>query len=308
MVWSSENLPDLTGKVAVITGANSGLGLETTRGLARTGATIVMACRNAQKAERAQEDVLANVPGAHLEIIPLDLASLASIRSFADTFAGRFETLDLLCNNAGVMALPRSTTADGFEMQIGTNHLGHFALTGQLFEHLKKAPHARVVNVASLAHTTGRINFDDLMGERSYSKWLTYCQAKLANLLFTFELDRRLRAKGLAPICLASHPGYSATALQGKGAKIQGSKFKERFMELANRLFAQSAAMGALPSLYALTAEGVEGGQYYGPDGFAEIWGKPTLVRAKKKAYDPDTASRLWSVSVELTGVDFGGL
>ncbi len=305
MAWSLDNLPQLTGKVAVITGANSGLGLETTRGLARTGATIVMACRSQDKAQRAREDVLASVPEAKLELLPLDLADLSSVRTFATALADNYDRLDLLCNNAGVMALPRRTTADGFEMQIGTNHLGHFALTGQLLPLLKQAGNARIVNVASLAHRYGKINFDDLMGERRYSKWLTYCQSKLANLLFTFECDRKLRAAGSDVLCVASHPGYSATALQGKGAKLQGSKFKEGFMEFANRLLAQSAAAGALPSLYALTASDVEGGQYFGPDGFQEMWGKPKVVQGNRRSRDLETAARLWAVSVELTGVSF---
>jgi len=308
MAWNLDNLPDLTGKVAVITGANSGLGLETTRGLARTGATIVMACRTEAKAHAARDAVLADVPKAVLEFMPLDLASLASIRSFAEAFASKYDQLDLLCNNAGVMALPRSLTADGFEMQIGTNHLGHFALTGLLLDRLKAAEGARIVNVASLAHAYGKIDFDDLMGERSYSKWLRYCQSKLANLLFTFECHRRLTAANVAITCAASHPGYSATNLQTVGARIQGSKIKEKFMAMANSLLAQSAAKGALPSLYALTASDLQGGSYIGPDGLFEMHGNPKVVRAKRHARDADVAARLWDVSIELTGIDFGGL
>ncbi|MGB1013096.1 MAG: oxidoreductase [Nannocystaceae bacterium] len=308
MAWNLDNLPDLTGKVAVITGANSGLGLETTRGLARTGATIVMACRTEAKAHGARDAVLADVPKAVLEFMPLDLASLASIRSFAEAFASKYDQLDLLCNNAGVMALPRSLTADGFEMQIGTNHLGHFALTGLLLDRLKAAEGARIINVASLAHAYGKIDFDDLMGERSYSKWLRYCQSKLANLLFTFECHRRLTAANVAITCAASHPGYSATNLQTVGARIQGSKIKEKFMAMANSLLAQSAAKGALPSLYALTASDLQGGSYIGPDGLFEMHGNPKVVRAKRHARDADVAARLWDVSIELTGIDFGGL
>jgi NAD(P)-dependent dehydrogenase (short-subunit alcohol dehydrogenase family) len=230
------------------------------------------------------------------------------VRAFASRWNAEGAPLHALCNNAGVMAIPRRTTADGFEMQLGTNHLGHFALTGLLLERLLATPDARIVNVASTAHRPGRIDFDDLQGERSYGRWRAYSQSKLANLLFTFELQRRLAAKGARASAVACHPGYAATNLQFVGARMDGSSFMERFFGLGNALFSQSASMGALPTVYAATAVDVQGGNYFGPGGLGELWGYPAKAGCTARARDRETARRLWEVSETLTGVTFRAL
>ena len=306
--WTAADLPDLSGRVAVVTGGNSGLGLETARGLASRGAHVVIACRNASKAEGALGEIRKGQPSASVEAMSLDLASLASVRAFADAYRARHGRLDVLCNNAGVMAIPRRLTEDGFEMQLGTNHLGHFALTGSLLDRLLATPGARVVNVSSTMHRVGRIRFDDLQGERSYSKWLAYAQSKLANLLFTFELGRRAERAGAALACLAAHPGYAATNLQTAGPRMEGSAFMERVVLLGNRILAQPAAMGALPSLYAAAGPDARSGAYYGPDGPFEMWGHPRPVGCTRRARNAADAARLWDVSAELTGARFEAL
>jgi NAD(P)-dependent dehydrogenase (short-subunit alcohol dehydrogenase family) len=292
MKWTVADMPDQAGKTAVVTGANSGLGLVISRELARAGATVVMACRNVDKGERAVAEV---GDGARLEA--LDLADLESVRNLAGRLSE--ERVDVLINNAGVMAPPRRLTADGFESQFGTNHLGHFALTGSLLPKLLAAPEPRVVTMSSGGHRMGRINFDDLHGERRYNNWLAYGQSKLANLLFAFELQRRADGKLQS---LAAHPGYSATNLQFAGP---AHWYERASMALTNRLIAQSADQGALPALYAATVTDVPGGSYIGPDGFLEARGHPHLVTATGRAYDPDVAARLWKVSEELTGVHY---
>lgn len=304
--WTTAQMPSLKDKVAIVTGANSGLGLETSVALAAAGATVVMACRNPAKAAPALAEVQRRVPQARATLMSLDLADLASVRQFAADF-GRHSRLDLLFNNAGVMAVPLARTRDGFEMQIGTNHLGHFALTGLLFDALKATPDARVVNVASLAHRWTRgMNLDDLNFERSkYSKWDAYGKSKLANLLFTLELDRRLKAAGSGVKVIAAHPGYAATNLQFVGPQIEGSALSRRIMQVGNAIFAQPANMGALPSLYAATAADVAGGDYIGPDGFQQLKGHPTRAGSRPSARDPQTAARLWQLSESLTGVKF---
>jgi NAD(P)-dependent dehydrogenase (short-subunit alcohol dehydrogenase family) len=292
MKWTAADMPDQAGKTAVVTGANSGLGLVISRELARAGATVVMACRNVKKGERAAAEV-----GKRAQLEALDLADLDSVRDFA----GRLSEarVDVLVNNAGVMAPPRRLTADGFESQFGTNHLGHFALTGLLVPKLLAAPEPRVVTMSSGGHRMGRINFDDLHGERRYNNWLAYGQSKLANLLFAFELQRRADGQLQS---LAAHPGYSATNLQFAGP----ARWYERAsMALTNRLIAQGADQGALPALYAATVTDVPGGSYIGPDGFLEARGHPHLVTAAGKAYDPEVAARLWEVSEALTGVRY---
>ncbi len=307
--WTAADIPDLTGKLALVTGANSGLGLETTRALAGKGARVIMACRSANKAEAARAQLIADgVPAELLELRSLDLSSLASVREFSEAVLAEHERLDLLINNAGVMALPYAKTADGFEMQIGTNHLGHFALTGLLIDRLLATAGARVVTVSSLAHKLGKIRFDDLSWERGYRRWPAYGQSKLANLLFSFDLQRRLEAAGAGLLSLASHPGYAATNLQLVGPQLRGSGFFERFYGAANATVAQDAAAGALPSLYAATAPDVGGGEYFGPAGPMQLWGGPTRVEAMAKARDPDAARRLWALSTELTGVEFAAL
>jgi NAD(P)-dependent dehydrogenase (short-subunit alcohol dehydrogenase family) len=297
--WTADQIPDQSGRVAVVTGGNSGLGLETVRQLARAGARVVLACRDTAKGEAAREQVRAGVPDADIEVAPLDLASLASVREFADRIKGEGTGLDLLINNAGVMAPPRRETADGFELQLGTNHLGHFALTGQILAAMEGREDARVVTVSSGAHRMGKINFDDLQSERGYSRWRAYGQSKLANLLFAFELDRRLRAAGSPIKSVAAHPGYAATNLQSAAPPL----FDRMVMVFTNRLLAQSAEMGALPQLYAATNPVVEGGTYIGPDGIAEQRGHPKTVGSSGAARDEATARRLWDVSEDLTGV-----
>jgi NAD(P)-dependent dehydrogenase (short-subunit alcohol dehydrogenase family) len=304
--WTTDEIPDLAGKRAVVTGANSGLGLCTALELARHGATVVLACRSAERGRAALDRIRAAAPGCDVALGSLDLADLASVRAFAAEYGTT--GLDLLVNNAGVMALPRRTTADGFEMQFGTNHLGHFALTGLLLPRLLATPAARIVTMSSGAHRMGAVNFDDLHGKRSYGKWSAYGQSKLANLLFAYELDRRLKSKRANAMSVACHPGYSATELQAAGPKMEGSGFMERVMDLGNRLFAQDAATGALPTLYAATAPDVQGGDYIGPNGIGELWGYPKKVQSNARSHDREVAARLWKISEEATGVVYGAL
>lgn len=306
MKWTAADIPDLSGKTALVTGANSGLGFHTALELARHGAEVFLACRSRSRAEAAAATIRAEVPDAALEILDLDLADLASVRAAAAAFFARRDALHLLVNNAGVMALPYRRTADGFELQLGVNHLGHFALTGLLLDRLVAAGGARAVTVTSLMHKFGRIRFDDLHAERRrYGRWSAYCQSKLANLLFALELDRRLRAASIDVVSAAAHPGYAATELQGTAARLAGSRIAEAVMRLGNRLLGQPAARGALPGLRAATAEGVRGGDLFGPGGFAALRGSPKKAAPSARARDPEAASRLWSASAEATGVAF---
>ena len=303
--WIAQNIPMQDGKVALITGASSGLGFETAKILAQRGARVVLAVRDAVKGERARAEIRSVAPDANLEMLGLDLASLSSVRSAAAAFLQTHERLDILINNAGVMAIPRRTTTDGFEMQFGTNHLGHFALTGLLLPLLLRTPAARIVTVSSGMHLFGRMNFDDLHGERSYSKWGAYGQSKLANLLFAYELQRRLAAAGSTVISVAAHPGYAATNLQAVGPEMEGSRLWAKIMPAANRVLAQSAAMGALPTLYAATSPAMRGGDYLGPDGLMGQRGFPVKVRSNRRSHDPAAATRLWEISEQLTGLDY---
>jgi NAD(P)-dependent dehydrogenase (short-subunit alcohol dehydrogenase family) len=295
----SYEVPDQTGRIAIVTGANSGIGLDAARRLALAGARVVMACRDIAKGDAAAATIRAEAPDALLDVVALDLASLDSVRAFAAGYT--HERLDLLINNAGVMVPPYRKTADGFELQLGTNHLGHFALSGLLLERLLATPAARVVTVSSTAHKFGRIDFDDLQSERSYHRWRAYGQSKLANLLFMFELDRRLREHGADAISVGAHPGYSATNLQFAATP---SRVERLGSLVLNRVVAQSAERGAEPTLYAATAA-LPGGSFVGPDGFQEMRGAPQLVRPTRAARDPETAQRLWEVSEQLTGVRF---
>ena len=306
--WTADQIPDLSGRTLIVTGGNSGLGYETTRELARHGARVVLACRSLEKARAAIAGIRGEIPRADIDAMALDLASLASVRSFASAFLGKHSALHGLINNAGVMALPRCETVDGFEMQLGTNHFGHFALTGLLLEPLLATPGSRVVNLSSTMHKTGRMRWGDLHGERSYGKWTAYGQSKLANLLFSYDLQRRLDIKRAATISVACHPGYAATNLQFAGPRMQGSSLLEAGAGLLNRLFAQSATMGALPSLYAATAPGVRGGDYFGPGGFAEMWGPPKKVGSSARSRLAGDAARLWEISEDATGVRFDAL
>ncbi len=304
--WTVADMPSQQDRVAVVTGASSGLGLETAMALAGAGAQVIMACRSPQRAGAALQQLQARHPRAQAELMELDLASLASVRAFAAAFAARHARLDLLCNNAGVMALPLQRTEDGFEMQIGTNHLGHFALTGQLIGPLLAAPAARIVTVASLAHRAAKaLDVDDLNWERGrYQEWDAYGRSKLANLLFTFELNRRLQQRGASAIAVAAHPGYAATNLGFNGTAFTRSAIGRMVMALGNAVLAQPAAMGALPTLYAATADDVRGGDYIGPGGPFQFRGYPARVDSRALARDPALAAALWAKSAELTGVD----
>ena len=286
--WTADDLPDMTGRTVVVTGANSGLGAICARELARAGARVVLAVRDTERGAEAA----ATMPG-DTEVRALDLADLSSVRAFA---AGWNEPLDVLLNNAGVMALPKRRTADGFEMQLGTNHLGPFALTNLLLPHITD----RVVAVSSAAHRMGKIDFDDLNAERRYGRWSAYGQSKLANLLFTLELQRRLEDAGSSVSAHAAHPGYSATKLQGHSTHLADKVI----MGIGNRLLAQRDTMGALPILYAATQE-LPGASYTGPGGFQEVRGYPAAAGRSVEAADEVTAKRLWEVSETLTGVNF---
>jgi NAD(P)-dependent dehydrogenase (short-subunit alcohol dehydrogenase family) len=299
--WTADQIPDQSGRVAVVTGANSGLGLATARELARAGARTVLACRSVSRGDQARRDIEVRAPNTEVDVAELDLASLDSVRAFAERLHSEQDGIDLLVNNAGVMAAPRRRTADGFELQFGTNHLGHFALTGLVIDMLQGRDDARVVTVSSNAHRYGRIAFDNLGGGRRYFRWRAYGQSKLANLLFALELDRRLRAAGSAIKSVAAHPGYAATNLQHTGPP----RVDELLMLVPNKVIAQSGEMGALPILYAATKPGVEGGAFVGPDGIAEQRGHPKTVSPNRAARDEETARRLWEVSEEMTGVHF---
>jgi len=291
MKWTPDAIGPQSGRTVLVTGANSGIGFETARVLAEKGAGVVLACRNPDKGREA----LSRVTG-DATLMALDLASLESVAAFAEAFAARFDALDLLVNNAGVMVPPFGRTADGFETQFGTNHLGHFALTARLLPMLKDRPGARIVTISSMAHRWGRMDFGNLNAEKRYRAWPAYGQSKLANLLFTYELERRLRAAGAGAIAVAAHPGWTATNLQGDGL----------FMRACNRVLAMEPLAGALPTLMAATDPDVRGGDYVGPDGPFGLRGAPTKVASTKASHDPEAARRLWEVSEALTGVRFG--
>lgn len=304
--WIEQHISPQTGKTALITGANSGLGFEAAQVLAAKGARVIMAVRDPAKGERAAAEIRRATSRADLAVFPLDLASLASIRDVATAFLRTHDRLDILMNNAGVMAIPRRTTADGFEMQFGVNHLGHFALTGLLLPLVLETPAARMVTVSSSAHLLGRINFADLEGKRFYQPWLAYGQSKLANLLFAYELQRKLAASGRQAMSLAAHPGYAATNLQAVGPEMAGSALGMTVMATANRVLAQSVALGALPQVYAVTSPDVRGGDYIGPDGLLGQRGFPRKVKSSTRSHDRSAAARLWAASEELTGVKYG--
>jgi NAD(P)-dependent dehydrogenase (short-subunit alcohol dehydrogenase family) len=294
--WTSDDVPGQQGRLAVVTGANTGLGFETARVLAARGASVVLAVRDTDKGKRAAAAIAGAAPGADVTVQHLDLASLESIRAAAADLRARHPRIDLLINNAGVMFPPRQTTRDGFELQLGTNHLGHFALTGLLLEQMLPVPGSRVVTLSSLAHRIrARINFDDLQSERAYHRWPAYGQSKLANLMFTYELARRLSGAGTT-IAVAAHPGGADTELTRHSSAASAA--------LARRI-SQTAAMGALPVLRAATDPGVLGGQYYGPGRLLGTRGYPQLARSSGQSRDTATQRRLWAVSEELTGVTF---
>jgi NAD(P)-dependent dehydrogenase (short-subunit alcohol dehydrogenase family) len=304
--WSRDDIPDQTGRTALVTGANSGLGLRTAVALAGAGARVLLACRNAEKAATALESVKAEATGPSPEVVALDLSDLASVTACAATVDQAVERLDVLVNNAGVMALPKRRTADGFEMQFGTNHLGHFALTGRLLPTLLRAPEPRVVTVSSNAHKFGAMRWDDLNWEDGrYAKWRAYGQSKLANLLFSGELQRRATAAGTALTAAAAHPGYASTNLAGTGPQMAGNPVMLAMTRLSDRLIGQSDAKGALPQLYAATMPDVRADDYWGPDGLGEQRGHPKRVGRTRAASDVAAGARLWKASEELTGVRY---
>ncbi len=306
--WTADNIPDLAGRVMLVTGANSGLGLESARALAGKGAHVIMGCRDPQRAEAAAADIRASHPSASLELVPLDLSNLTSVRACAQAVWARHTRLDALLNNAGLMAIPYAKTIDGFEMQFGTNHLGHFALTGLLFELLVAAPHGRVVNVSSQAHRIGKLRWDDLAWEQGYQKWPAYGMSKLANLLFTYELSRRAAAKNLTLIAAVAHPGYTATNLQYVGAALPGAGFTLKATRALTPILGQPAAMGALPQLYATCAAEVSSGDFIGPDGLFSARGYPEKTASSAASRDPEACQRLWEVSEQLTSVRYAAL
>ncbi len=292
--WTTENIPDQTGKVVIVTGSSSGIGYEAARVLAMKNATVILAVRNRNKGDKAIQDIMAQYSQAKVQRMDLDLADLKSIKQFVTDFKKDYKQLDLLINNAGVMIPPYSLTQDGFELQMGTNHLGHFALTALLYPLLQKSKDARIVNVSSMAHKFGDIDFKDLHWEkRKYKAGRAYGDSKIANLYFTYELARRSRGKG--PMVTAAHPGWTATDLQ---RHIKGGS-------LANRVFGQPIRMGALPTLRAATDPDALSGDFYGPDGFMEMKGYPVKVISNQLSQDTERAQLLWQVSEELTGVEF---
>ena len=303
--WTQADMPDLSGKVVVVTGANSGLGLESSRAFAEHGATLVMTARNMEKGEQARSEIVAEYPDAKIDLMKLDMASLKSVRAFVKEFKAKYQRLDILLNNAGLMAIPRQLTEDGFEMQLGVNHLGHFALTGLLLDVIRKTPGARIHNVSSSANWNGSINFDDLMGEESYSRWGAYGQSKLANVFFTYELQKRLDAAGIDAVANTSHPGLVIGNLQSNSVDESGTRLEAMAYRVLGPIMGQSFEMGVLPMLYGMTAEGAKGGVFYTPRTF-NMRGYPAEGRANRAANDPAALKRFWEVSEELTGVKYG--
>jgi NAD(P)-dependent dehydrogenase (short-subunit alcohol dehydrogenase family) len=293
MPWTPDIIPDQSGRIAIVTGSNSGIGLHTARILAEKGAHVVMACRNLDKANTAAEIMRNNNAGIKLSVEHLDLSDLSNVLAFSEQYKARNQNLDLLINNAGIMIPPYSQTTAGAELQFATNHLGHFALTGQLIDTLRATPHSRVVTVSSLAHRRGRIRFEDLNWSRSYSPWGAYGQSKLANLLFCFELDRRLRLTQATTTSVAAHPGFTSTNITA------GSSW----MHSAAPLFAQPAEWGAWPTLLAATAIEATGGSFWGPRW--GLWGAPRRVSSSGRSRNTNTAARLWTCSEELSGVHY---
>ena len=301
--WTTANIPDLKGKVMIITGANSGIGYEAAKEFARKGAHVILACRNMDKAQAALAEIQAEIPDVPAEIMPLDLASQKSVHDFAEAFEAKYNRLDVLLNNAGIMAIPYARTEDGFEKQFGTNHLGHFALTGLLIDLLLKTPNSRVVNISSSAHRFGSMDFENLMFKdgKDYSRMRAYGRSKLANMLFTYELQRRFEAAGANAIAIAAHPGISDTNLASHFAAPWVFKM---LMPLFGRM-TQSATMGALSGIRAAVDQDVSGGEYFGPDGPGERKGYPVLVKSNEASHNESDARLLWEKSEELCKVSF---
>lgn len=294
--WDSTNISDQKERVAVVTGASSGIGFEAARVLAEKNARVIIAVRNLEKGNKAAEKIKRQHPNADLKVMELDLAELGSVRSFAEEFKRNYDRLDLLINNAGVMMPPYSKTVDGFELQFGTNHLGHFALTGLLLDMINTTSASRIVNVSSSAHTFGNLNLNDLNWEtRKYKKARAYGDSKIANIYFTYELQKRLEQAGHKTLVTASHPGWTATELQRHAG----------LLSFLNNFFSQGIDMGALPTLYAAVGEDVNGSDYYGPSGWREMKGYPKKVTSNELSHDQEISQKLWDISEELTGVKY---
>jgi NAD(P)-dependent dehydrogenase (short-subunit alcohol dehydrogenase family) len=303
--WSAEDIGDQTGRVALVTGANSGIGYETGRALAAHGAHVVLACRNPERARRARDRLEWELDDCSVEILVLDLADFASVAHAAETFLAGHARLDLLVNNAGVMGIPYRQNADGIELQMATKHLGHFALTGLLLDRILTTERSRIITVSSHMHRIGRLRLDDMPGTRPHNTWITYGTTKLANLYFTLELSRRLAHTGLDTRAVAAHPGWTRSNLVGNGAALGESRAKRKLAWVAGTTLGQSTAAGALPVLYAATERAVRNGQYVGPSRWFGMVGPPHRIRPAAPALDPDTAARLWDASEELTGVRY---
>ena len=303
--WSSADIVDLTGRVALVTGANSGIGYETAKALADHGAHVIMACRNEDKARQARDKMESELDRCSLELLHIDLADLVSVRRAAETLLSAHARLDLLINNAGVMGTPYRLTADGFELQMGTNHFGHFALTGLLLDRIVTTERSRIVTVSSHLHRTGRLRATDPAGVGSHNTWMSYGASKLANLLFSAELSRRLGAAGLPTLAVAAHPGWTRSNLAGSGAALGTSRVRRRLGRAAGTTLGQSTAAGALPILCAATSGAIRSGQYVGPAHLFGLFGPPRLARPSRRARDAVAAAALWRASEELTGVRY---
>lgn len=304
--WTAAQLPSLEGKVAIVTGATSGIGLETAAELAAAGAEVVLGCRHEGRAEKAIAQIRQRAPKARTRNIVLDASSLASVQSFAQAFSADYTQLNMLVHNAGVMGVPFSKTVDGHEIVFGTNQLGPFALTGHLLPVLRNTAGARVVTIGSITHQRGKLVLDDLLWERRpYSKSDAYAQSKLANMLYAFDLDRRFKEAGIDAMGVSAHPGYAATNIVYGGSERKTGALMTALVGLGNVLMAQSAAMGALPTLYATAAPDIKGAEFIGPDGFMQFKGHPAQVPCKPKARDMEMAARLWKTCEQLTGVSY---
>jgi len=303
--WSAADVGDLTGRVALVTGANSGIGYEVAHTLADHGAHVILGCRSQERARRARDKMESQLERSSLELLELDLADLASVHQAAGAVLTGHARLDLLVNNAGVMGTPYRQTPDGLELQMATNHFGHFALTGLLLNRLVTTERSRVVAVSSNMHRFGRLHLDDVVGTRPHNTWITYSTSKLANLLFVAELSRRLEGAGLATLAVAAHPGWTRSNLAASGVALGNSRVRRRLGRAAGTTLGQSTAAGALPVLCAATASSIRSGQYIGPAGPLELYGPPRVVRPSKRARDRALAAGLWAASEELTGVRY---
>jgi NAD(P)-dependent dehydrogenase (short-subunit alcohol dehydrogenase family) len=303
--WGAADIGDLTGRIALVTGANSGIGYQTAAALAEHGAHVILACRDTERARRARDTMESELERSSLELLHLDLADLVSVRGAAATVLSTHARLDVLVNNAGVMGTPYRQTADGFELQMATNHLGHFALTGLLFDRIVTTEHSRIVTVSSHLHRIGRLRTDDVAGAAFHNTWVAYGTSKLANLLFTAELSRRLDAAGLPTLALSAHPGWTRSNLAGSGAALGNSRLRRKLARAAGSTLGQSAAGGALPVLCAATSSSVRSGQFIGPANLFGLYGPPRVAQPSRHARDLQAAAQLWDASQGLTGVRY---